>query len=49
MKLKTYEEKVYDRGGESISLGWGKGKYANANNSGMTFIKDSWQMSGLLQ
>ncbi|MEO8513484.1 MAG: hypothetical protein ABI543_07995 [Ignavibacteria bacterium] len=41
-EIETYEEKVYDRGGESISLGWGKGKYANANNSGMTFIKDSW-------
>lgn len=41
--IKTYDEKVYDRGGETISLRWGKGKYATVSNSGMTFIKDSWR------
>lgn len=41
--IKTYEEMVYDRGGESISLSWGQGKYASISNGGMTFIKDSWK------
>lgn len=42
-RIKTYDEKVYDRGGETVSLRWGKGKYASVSNSGMTFIKDSWK------
>ncbi len=42
-RIKTYEEQVLDRGGESISLSWADGKYANIFNGGMTFIKDSWQ------
>jgi hypothetical protein len=41
--IKTYEEKVYDRGGESISLSWGQGKSANILNGGITFIKDGWK------
>ncbi len=41
-KIKTYEEMVYDRGGESISLNWGKGNIARVSNSGITFVKDSW-------
>ncbi len=42
-RIKTYEEQVYDRGGESISLSWTNGKYANISNAGMTFVKDSWE------
>ncbi len=42
-EIETYTEKVYDRGGEGISLSWGKGKYCSVNSSGMTFIKDSWR------
>ena len=42
-KIKTREEMIYDRGGESISLSWGNGKYANISNSGMSLIEDSWQ------
>ena len=42
-RIKTYDEQVYDRGGETITLSWGKGKYASVSNSGMTFIKDSWR------
>lgn len=41
-EIKTYEEKVYDRGGESISLSWKPGKQTSVSNSGMTFVKDSW-------
>lgn len=41
--IKTYEQMVYDRGGESISLSWGQGKFASISNGGMTFIKDSWK------
>ena len=42
-EIDSYEEKVYDRGGESISLNWKPGKQVNISNSGMTFIKESWQ------
>ncbi len=42
-EIESYEEKVYDRGGESISLNWDRSKYANVSNSGMSFIKDSWR------
>jgi len=41
--IKTREEQVYDRGGESISLSWGQGKYANISDGGMTFIEKNWQ------
>src|SRR4030095_7698191 len=42
-RIETYEEKIYDRGGESIYLSWGNGKYASVSNSGMTLIEKSWQ------
>lgn len=41
-EIETYEEKVYDRGGNSISLSWGRSKYCNVSSSGMTFIDKSW-------
>jgi len=41
-RIKTYDQEVYDRGGESISLSWGNGKYANISDGGMTFIKENW-------
>ena len=41
-EIDSYEQKVYDRGGESISLNWSPGKHNAVNNSGMTFIKESW-------
>ncbi len=41
-EIDSYEEKVYDRGGESISLSWKPGKHTSVSNSGMNFIKDSW-------
>jgi hypothetical protein len=41
-EIDSYEQKVYDRGGESISLNWSPGKHTAVNNSGMTFIKESW-------
>jgi len=42
-RIKTSEEKVYDRGGNSVYIRWGKNKYASVSNSGMSFVKDSWQ------
>lgn len=42
-EIDSYEEKVYDRGGESISLNWDRSKHATVSNSGMTFVKDSWK------
>jgi hypothetical protein len=42
-KIKTREEMIYDRGGESIGLSWGKGKYAHIDDAGMTLIEDSWK------
>lgn len=42
-RIKTYDEKVYDRGGTSIYVRWEKGKYASVSNSGMSFIKESWR------
>lgn len=41
-EIDTYEEKVYDRGGESISLSWKPGKHTQVSNSGISFIKESW-------
>lgn len=41
-EIDTYEEKVYDRGGESISLSWKPGKHAKVSNSGMNFVESSW-------
>ena len=40
--IETYEEMVYDRGGENISLRWGKNKYCRISNSGITFITENW-------
>ena len=40
-EIDSYEEKVYDRGGESISLSWKPGKQTSVSNSGMNFIKES--------
>ena len=42
-RIKTYEQEVFDRGGESIYLSWADGKYASVFNGGMTFINDNWQ------
>jgi hypothetical protein len=42
-RIETYEEKIYDRGGESIYLSWGSGKYASVSNSGMSLIEKSWR------
>ena len=42
-EIKTHEEMIYDRGGEFLRLSWGKGKYCEISNSGMSVIKDSWQ------
>lgn len=42
-EIETYDHKVYDRGGDNISLSWGNGKSCSVNNSGMTFIDDSWK------
>lgn len=41
-RITTYTQKVYDRGGESISLNWGKDKSCGVNNSGITFVESSW-------
>jgi len=42
-RIKTYDEQVYDRGGTSIYIRWGKNKYAAVSNSGMSFIKENWR------
>lgn len=41
-RITIYEEKVYDRGGENISLNWDKRKSCSISNSGMSFIDKSW-------
>src|SRR5689334_25142328 len=46
-KIETYTEKVYDRGGEGISLRWGtdknpSGKSCGINSSGTTFVDKAW-------
>lgn len=41
-RIGTYEEKVYDRGGKTISLSWGNGKHCSQSSSGMTFIDKAW-------
>lgn len=41
-EIDTFEEKVFDRGGESIYLSWKPGKYAKISNSGMSFVQSSW-------
>jgi hypothetical protein len=41
-RIGTFEEKVYDRGGNTIFLRWDNGKMASVSNSGMTFVKDKW-------
>ncbi len=42
-KIKTRQEEIYDRGGESIGLSWGNGKYAHVDDEGMTLIENSWK------
>lgn len=41
-KIQTREEKVYDRGGTSLYLDYGK-KTARVSNSGMSFVALKWQ------
>ncbi|MCC7159466.1 MAG: hypothetical protein IT281_08010, partial [Ignavibacteria bacterium] len=40
--IETKIEQVYDRGGESITLHWGKSRGASISNSGQSFIEKSW-------
>jgi len=42
-KIKTREEMIYDRGGESIQINWGSGKSAGVSDAGMQLVIDSWQ------
>jgi len=42
-KIKTYEEKVYDRGGSSVYIQWEKTRFVSVSNSGMSFIDKNWQ------
>ena len=41
-KIKTFEEKVYDRGGNTVSLSW-KDERISKSNSGISFIEKEWQ------
>lgn len=41
-KIKTFEEKVYDRGGNTVSISW-KGEKISKSNSGISFIEKEWQ------
>ena len=41
-RIQTYEEKVYDRGGNSVYLRWGNGKFNSVSSSGMNFIDKDW-------
>ena len=42
-RIRIFEEKVYDRGGNTIFLRWGKGKMAAVSNSGMSFVEEGWR------
>lgn len=42
-KIKTHDENILDRGGESIGLTWGNRKYAHVDDAGMTLIDDNWK------
>jgi hypothetical protein len=42
-RIKTFDKKVLDRGGSSVFMRWGKDKIASVSNSGMSFVKESWQ------
>jgi len=42
-QITTHEIMVADRGGEDITLFWGKGRHASVSNSGISFIDDDWQ------
>lgn len=42
-RIETYEEMIYDRGGETIYLRWGTGKYASVSNSGMSIVEKAWR------
>ena len=41
-KIKTFEKKVYDRGGNTVSISW-KGERISKSNSGISFIEKEWQ------
>ena len=41
-KIKTFEEMVYDRGGNTVSIYW-KGERISKSNSGISFIEKEWQ------
>lgn len=41
-RIETYTEQVYDRGGETINLRWGKSRGVSVSNSGQSFIEKSW-------
>ncbi len=41
-RIKSTEEMVYDRGGDSVSISFGEERY-RASDSGINFIKDQWQ------
>ena len=41
-KIKTFEEMVYDRGGNTVSISW-KGERISKSNSGILFIEKEWQ------
>ena len=41
-KIKTFEEMVYDRGGNKVSISW-KGEKIYKSNTGISFIEKEWQ------
>ncbi len=41
-KIKTFEEMVYDRGGNTVSISW-KDERLSKSNSGISFIEKEWQ------
>ncbi|MBL7128386.1 MAG: hypothetical protein ISS16_05300 [Ignavibacteria bacterium] len=41
-KIKTFEEMVYDRGGNTVSISW-KGERISKSNSGISFIEKEWK------
>lgn len=42
-RIKSHNETIYDRGGISVSLRWGQGKYVSKQDAGMTIIDKNWQ------
>lgn len=41
-KIKTFEEMVYDRGGNTVTISW-KEERISKSNSGISFIEKEWQ------